>query len=155
MAGFGFLPFDALDSKGETIGGMGSSATIDRDSWTQTSKGKYEGDLYALPDRGFNVNGTMNYQPRVHKFKIKLDTTKTTGTINNTNVQLKYQKSIFLTDPSGTPMTGLDADVTNGNHSTFKGFPDLPVVHYSGDGFGFPGSGGVRVPLDAEVSYFI
>jgi hypothetical protein len=150
MAGFGFVPYDALDSRGETIGGMGSSATIDHQSWFQVEKGKYEGDLYALPDRGFNVNGTLNYQPRVHKFKVQLDTTQTTGTVNNTNVKLTYEKSIFLTDPRGTPMTGLDADVQNGNHTTFPGFPDLPVAHYPGDGFGYPGPGGVRVPLDAE-----
>jgi hypothetical protein len=63
---------------------------------------------------------------------------------------LIYEKSIFLTDPSGTPMTGLDADVQNGNHTTFPGFPDLLVAHYPGDGFGYPGPGGVHVPLDAE-----
>lgn len=51
-------------------------------------------------------------------------------------------------------MTGLDADVTNGAHASFSGFPDLPVVHFTGDGFGGAGPGGVRVPLDAEGLVF-
>jgi hypothetical protein len=150
MAGYGFVPFDAIDSVGDTIGGMGSSAAIDANSWKRCGKNLYTGTLYGVPDRGFNVLGTINYQPRIHKFALTFDADATSGTTSNTNVKLEYQESIFLTDPSGTPMTGLDADPTDGAHASFAGFPDLPVVHFTGDGFGNPGPGGTRVPLDAE-----
>jgi hypothetical protein len=64
LAGFGYLPYGGVDSKGDTIGGFGSSATIDKKSWKQTKKGVYTGTLWGLPDRGFNVDGTINFQPR-------------------------------------------------------------------------------------------
>ncbi|KAF2663398.1 hypothetical protein BT63DRAFT_126209 [Microthyrium microscopicum] len=150
FAGYGFVPYDARDSRKDTIGGIGSSAAIEKDSWELVGKNKYSGILWGLPDRGFNVYGTINYQPRIQKFKITFDAGQTTGSPNNTNVKLVYKETIFLTDPSGTPMTGLDGDIKAGSHASFPGFPDLPVVHYTGDGFGNNGTGGTRVPLDAE-----
>lgn len=42
----------------------------------------------------------------------------------------------------------MDADGTG--HLSYKGFPDLPVATYTGDGFGGPGPGGKAIPIDAE-----
>ena len=53
LAGYGFVPPDARDKFGDTIGGFGSSAAIDRKSWKKTKKGSYTGILWGLPDRGW------------------------------------------------------------------------------------------------------
>jgi hypothetical protein len=147
LAGYGFVPFSEKDSRGDTIGGIGSSAAIEKKSWKKTGKTTYQGTLWGLPDRGFNVLGTINYQSRVHKFTVTLDTS--ISGVNKTNVQFKYQESIFFTDPKGTPLTGLDADA-KGPYLTFSGLPEVPSVHYTGDGFGNNGTGGTRVVLDSE-----
>ena len=53
-----------------------------------------------------------------------------------------------LFGPDGTPCTGLDPD--GSGHISFPGFPNLPVATFKGDGFGGPGPGGKRIPVDAE-----
>lgn len=45
-------------------------------------------------------------------------------------------------------VSGLDADATG--HLSYKGFPDLPVATYTGDGFGNDGPGGKRISIDSE-----
>jgi hypothetical protein len=53
LAGYGFIPSDARDRYGDTIGGIGSSIALDRSKWQKTSDGSYVGVLWALPDRGW------------------------------------------------------------------------------------------------------
>lgn len=53
LAGYGFIPSNARDKFGDTIGGIGSSAAIDRNSWKKLKNGSYTGILYAIPDRGW------------------------------------------------------------------------------------------------------
>jgi hypothetical protein len=52
LAGYGFIPSNATDKYGDTIGGIGSSVAIDQSSWRQTS-GIYHGTAYTIPDRGW------------------------------------------------------------------------------------------------------
>jgi hypothetical protein len=151
LAGYGFLPGDARDKFGDTNGGIGSSAAIDKKSWRLDKKtGIYTGLLYALPDRGWNTQGTINYVPRIQKFLITF-TPKPAATVANpssTNIQFTYLDTILLRGPDGTPATGLDTDA-NGV-AKFPGFPDLPVATYAGDGFGGAGPGGSAISIDAE-----
>jgi hypothetical protein len=151
LAGYGFLPGDTRDKFGDTNGGIGSSATIDKRSWVFNKKtGSYTGLLYALPDRGWNTQGTINYVPRIQKFLITF-TPKPAATVANPsspNVQFTYLDTILLRGPDGTPATGLDADATGA--AKFPGFPDLPVATYTGDGFGGVGPGGKAISIDAE-----
>ena len=153
LAGYGFIPSNARDKFGDTIGGIGSSIAIDRKSWkksTSKTTTKYTGTLYALPDRGWNTQGTLNFQNRIHKLSITLtpNDTATVAEPSLPNVELKYLDTTLLTDPKGTPVTGLDPDVKGGAH--FPGFPLLPLATFTGDGFGRPGPGGKRVSLDTE-----
>lgn len=67
LAGYGYVPSDAYDKYGDTIGGIGSSIAIPRKSWSVNKKGVYTGTFYAIPDRGWNTEGTLNYQSRIHK----------------------------------------------------------------------------------------
>ena len=150
LAGYGFIPSDARDKFGDTIGGIGSSLALDRNTWKKTNGSSYTGTLWTLPDRGWNTNGTLNYQPRVHKMQIEFSPTPSASTSNpaGANLMLTYQDSIAFTGPDGTPLTGLDADATG--HLSYSGFPDLPKTTFTGNGFVGPGPGGIRIPGDTE-----
>ncbi|KAI0163194.1 3-phytase [Pestalotiopsis sp. NC0098] len=150
LAGYGFVPSDARDKYGDTLGGLGSAIHIDQTSWRRTSNGTYTGTLWSLPDRGWNTEGTLNFQPRVHKFTISLTPAPnaTTGDPSAPNLVLSYDDTVRFSGPDGEPCTGLDADVTG--HLSYAGFPDLPVATYTGDGFGGDGPGGRRIPVDSE-----
>ena len=129
LAGYGFLPSDARDKTGDTIGGIGSAIAIDKKSWKKKkgSKEGYEGILYGLPDRGWNTRGTQNTQSRIHKFSISFDIASeaTAEKPASPNFNIKYLDTILLTAPDGTPATGLDADAKG--HLSYPGFPDLPA----------------------------
>ncbi|KAF2006922.1 hypothetical protein P154DRAFT_615026 [Amniculicola lignicola CBS 123094] len=153
LAGWGLLASDARDKTGDTIGGIGSAIALDKRSWKKKG-GKteaYEGIIYGLPDRGWNTQGTQNTQSRIHKFSFTFRVVKdaTVANPSKPNFEFKYLDTILLTGPDGKPTTGLNADPTG--HLSYNGFPDLPVVTYTGDGFGgSTGSGGKRIPIDAE-----
>ena len=53
LAGYGFVPSNARDSHGDTLGGFGSSIVIDLKTWRKLKNGTYTGALYAIPDRGW------------------------------------------------------------------------------------------------------
>ena len=53
LAGYGFIPSNARDKYGDTIGGIGSSIAIDQSSWKKNRNGTYTGILWAIPDRGW------------------------------------------------------------------------------------------------------
>lgn len=170
LAGYGFVQSDFRDKYGDTIGGIGSAAAIERKSWKKNKQGSYSGTLWALPDRGWwdleilpqsqnsnanyksfrNTNGTLNYQNRIHKFAITF-TPAPGATVANPsppNLHFTYVDTVLLTGPDKVPVTGLDADA-NGS-ITYPGFPILPVATYTGDGFGGPGPGGRRIAIDSE-----
>ncbi|KAI0386465.1 esterase-like activity of phytase-domain-containing protein [Hypomontagnella monticulosa] len=153
LAGYGFVVSDAVDKFGDTLGGMGSSLHLERGAWKKLENGSYSGVLWSLPDRGWNTQGTLNFNPRVHKFNIVF-TPKPDATVakpSGPNVYFQYLDTILFSGPDGTPCTGLDADATG--HLSFPGFPDLPAATYTGDGFGGDGPGGKRIPVDAEGLY--
>ncbi|KAJ5197966.1 uncharacterized protein N7498_007083 [Penicillium cinerascens] len=149
LAGYGFVPSNATDKYGDTIGGIGSSVAIDSCSW-RSRHGAYHGTVYTLPDRGWNTNGTLNYQNRIHKFAISLKLAPHASVKNpsDPNIRLEYLDTILLTGPCGEPTTGLDADFTG--YGSYDGFPPLPVATYTGNGFGGPGKGGRRISIDPE-----
>jgi hypothetical protein len=55
LAGYGFVPNNATDKYGDTLGGFGSAIALDRSKWKKKKDG-YTGVLYALPDRGWQVS---------------------------------------------------------------------------------------------------
>ncbi|KAK8039748.1 hypothetical protein PG993_008159 [Apiospora rasikravindrae] len=153
LAGYGFIAADAVDKFGDTLGGLGSAAHMDGAHWAKLDNGSYTGTLWSLPDRGWNTEGTLNFQPRVHKFSV-LFTPAPNATAQQPsppNLQLRYEDSVGFSGPDGAPCTGLDADATG--HLSYAGFPDLPVATYTGDGFGGEGPGGRCVAVDCEGLY--
>ncbi|KAL7272431.1 hypothetical protein RUND412_004763 [Rhizina undulata] len=142
LAGYGAIPSDFRDKFGDTVS-AGSSVALERKSWKKNGT-SYEGTLWMLPDRGWNTNGTINYQPRIHKFKVSFTTATTYPSPEN--LIFEYVDTVLLTDPSGSPLTGLDATTV----LEFDGYPNLPAAAYTGDGFGAAGSGGTRMTIDPE-----
>ncbi|CBF83548.1 hypothetical protein AN3023.2 [Aspergillus nidulans FGSC A4] len=150
LDGYGFVESNVRDKYGDTLAGLGSSAVLEKGSWHKKSSSSYSGIFYLLPDRGWNTNGTLNFNPRIHKFELSLTLVPRASaqTPSKPNLAFKYLDTILLTDPRGKPLTGLDPDFT-GNIS-YPGYPPLPAATYVGDGFGGAGSGGKRVALDSE-----
>ncbi|KAL4996361.1 esterase-like activity of phytase-domain-containing protein [Aspergillus recurvatus] len=150
LEGYGFIESNARDKYGDTLAGLGSSAALEKGSWHKKSSSSYSGIFYLLPDRGWNTNGTLNFNPRIHKFELFLTLVSSASaqTPSKPNLAFKYLDTILLTDPLGKPLTGLDPDFT-GNIS-YPGYPPLPAATYVGDGFGGAGPGGKRVSLDSE-----
>ncbi|OJJ72067.1 hypothetical protein ASPBRDRAFT_196187 [Aspergillus brasiliensis CBS 101740] len=150
LEGYGFVPSNATDKYGDTMGGFGSSAAFDLSTWRRTGPNAYTGIIYCLPDRGWNTNGTLNFQPRIHTFNLTLQLAPNASSTHPspTNIHLHYLDTLLLTGPDNEPLTGLDATFTHTLH--YPNFPPLPMAIYTGDGFGGPGPGGRRIPLDAE-----
>ncbi|KAJ6035831.1 hypothetical protein N7540_000110 [Penicillium herquei] len=154
LAAYGSVPSNATDRYGDTLGGFGSAVSFNQSSWSKGQDGSYDGIIWAIPDRGWNTNGTLNYQARIHKFSIHLEniTRNTCGSCESDkippNMRLTYLDSILLTGPDGTPITSLDADATG--FMSYEGFPPLPRATYDGDGFGGPGLTAKQITLDCE-----
>ena len=127
LAGFGKLAGDTRDKYGDTIGGVGSSIALDRSALKkETNKtGSYSGVIYGLPDRGWNTQGTLNTQTRIHKFSFTFDVVvASVAEPAAPNFKLTYLDTLLLTGPDGMPLTGLDPTGT----VSYQGFPDLPFV---------------------------
>jgi len=124
---------------------------MDSSSFTKSGN-TYNGTIYALPDRGWNTEGTLNYQNRIHVINFAF-TPKPDATVKNPaspNLELTYVDTILLNDPTGMPTSGLDPNIKT-NYLKFPGFDfDFPSVNYTGNGYGGKGSGGFRVCLDSE-----
>ncbi|KAI1380489.1 esterase-like activity of phytase-domain-containing protein [Hypoxylon crocopeplum] len=153
LAGYGYVISDAVDKFGDTLGGLGSSIHLERGAWKKLDNGSYSGVLWSLPDRGWNTQGTLNFNPRVQKFNIVFtpEPDASVDTPSGPNLYFGYLDTILFSGPDGTPCTGLDADPSG--HLSYTGFPDLPAATYTGDGFGGDGPGGKRIPVDAEGLY--
>lgn len=148
LAGYGFLPSDSRDKTGDTVGGL-SAAVFD--SWVKIDDTNYKAVIYVLPDRGWNTQGTLNYQIRIHKFGLDFILAPNASASNPSapNLRWEYLDTILLTGPDGEPTTGLRPDVS-GPYLTYPGFPELPSATYTGNGFGQSGPGGRRISIDSE-----
>ncbi|KAI9760362.1 MAG: hypothetical protein M1840_002555 [Geoglossum simile] len=146
FAGYGSVPSDFRDKFGDTIS-IGSSLALDRSSWKKKHN-TYEGVVWGLPDRGWNTQGTVNAQSRVHKFKFKFtpDPNATVASPSPPNLIFEYADTILFFGPDGLPTTGIDPTTTH----TYPGFPVVPYTTWPGDGFGGPGPGGQGISLDLE-----
>lgn len=55
IVAFGRIPSDAVESTGDTLGGLGSAMAIKYGTWKDVGNGSFSGTLVVHPDRGYNV----------------------------------------------------------------------------------------------------
>ncbi|CAE6401815.1 unnamed protein product, partial [Rhizoctonia solani] len=134
LVGFGYIPASARDSYGETLGGLGSAIALQKGTFKAGLNGTFTGRLIAQPDRGYNVETTIDWQARQHSFdfvlspycgKNKLDFDTAAKTFG-----IQYKTP-------GLPTSGLDAISSIPNTTIY---PVLPA----------PGSGSSKISVDAE-----
>ena len=127
LVGVGRVPSDLRDKFGETFG-SGSGIAVDPRSWMKTPTG-YQGTLYMLPDRGYNIGGTTDYRARLNKLSVTLKPLDNPAAVpeaeRQNSVVASLTDTILLTDPPGASLTGLDPDRIR---PAANGFPDLPLA---------------------------
>ncbi len=124
LVAYGTVPSDARDKLGDTLGGFGSSITPDVRSFKKNRDGTISGRLFAAPDRGWNTEGTTDFQGRIHEFQLSFKPTFGNIAEGTENLKLTYKDSTLLWKGK-TPTTGLDADSVIPAQGSF---PDLPAA---------------------------
>jgi hypothetical protein len=121
----GVLRADARDKFGETTISA-SGLAMDRKAWRRTAD-HYRGVIHLLPDRGYNISGTIDFQPRIHRLSITLNSALAPkpGQMRRNRVVAKLVDTIKLKDAVGVPLTGLDP-LENEMRPAANGFPNLP-----------------------------
>lgn len=106
----GRLPAALRDKAGETFG-SGSGMTLDPSTWRRDGE-SLAGEIYLLPDRGYNVEGTADYSARLNKLSVKLTPVAPGATppagAEQKSLEATLADTIMLKDASGAPMTGVD-----------------------------------------------
>ncbi|KAF9038061.1 esterase-like activity of phytase-domain-containing protein [Panaeolus papilionaceus] len=129
LVGFGLIPSNATESTGDTIGGIGSAIAFKPGTWTSNADGTFSGILVVHPDRGFNVDGTVDYQARRHEIQFLLTPYTNAAPLSFTNAQLTLQLTYLNTtlefERSHTKTSGLDPAAIRPAQS---GFPTIPTA---------------------------
>ncbi|KAF8961939.1 esterase-like activity of phytase-domain-containing protein [Flammula alnicola] len=129
LVGFGLIPSDFLESTGDTIGGIGSAIAIKRGTWAAHTDGTFTGTLVVHPDRGFNVDGTVDYQARRHELQFTLAPYASSANLNFTTAQetfkISYVDTILEFERNNTKTSGLDPAAIRPAQS---GFPTAPTA---------------------------
>ncbi|KAH8825309.1 hypothetical protein DL96DRAFT_1712315 [Flagelloscypha sp. PMI_526] len=90
---------------------------------------KYTGTFVVHPDRGYNVEETIDYQARQHEISFTLkpytDKKKLSFKDAKKTLKLTYESTLFNKDRGGTNSTGLDARAIR---PTTASSPVLPIA---------------------------
>ncbi|PPQ84110.1 hypothetical protein CVT24_002358 [Panaeolus cyanescens] len=119
LVGFGLIPSNFTESTGDTLGGLGSAIAIKRGTWRKKN-GKYSGTLVAHPDRGFNIDGTVNYQSR--QFEIDFVLNPYDGSANLDFVSAQQTLETSGLDPTGVRPAQLGSQLIPFSD------PEMPIV---------------------------
>ncbi|KAF9446969.1 hypothetical protein P691DRAFT_732245, partial [Macrolepiota fuliginosa MF-IS2] len=111
IVAFGLIPSDFKESTGDTLGGIGSAIALKPNSW-KAEGGRFSGTLFVHPDRGFNVDTTINYQSRHHEIDFKLEPYYGTRNLSFNDAQktlrLTYKNTVLEFDVNRKTTSGLD-----------------------------------------------
>ncbi|KAH9481999.1 putative secreted protein [Psilocybe cubensis] len=111
LVGFGLIPSNFTESTGDTLGGFGSAIAIKRGTFRQRN-GVFSGTLLARPDRGFNVDGTIDYQARQHEIDFLLTpyygSTNLTFQAAQETLKITYRNTVLQFDRLHKKTSGLD-----------------------------------------------
>ncbi|TJW47435.1 MAG: hypothetical protein E5W83_06035 [Mesorhizobium sp.] len=129
LVGVGRIPAGQKDKFGETFG-SGSGMSIDAAGWTHGADG-YKGSLWLLPDRGYNVGGTIDYRPRLNTIAIELAPTAPGAAAaagqEQSGLKATLADTMLLTDDKNADATGLDP--LNGVRAATDEMPVLPEAN--------------------------
>ncbi len=120
LVAVGRLPANLKDKFSETFGSGSGMAAIPG-SWKR-AEGGFTGELWLLPDRGYNVEGTTDYRTRLNRLSIKL-LPGASGAMGR--IEASLADTILLTDEAGVPMSGLDPVA---KRSEKDGWPAMPMT---------------------------
>ncbi|EKM53195.1 uncharacterized protein PHACADRAFT_30229 [Phanerochaete carnosa HHB-10118-sp] len=148
LVGFGLIPSNFTESTGDTLGGIGSAIALKLGSFSQQADGTFTGTIVVQPDRGFNVDGTVDYQGRQHQIDFVLspyyDTSDLSFTQAQQTLQLTYRSTLLYTERAHGVTTGLDA---GGVRPAQSDFPDDPLADPE---MPIPSKSDDRLTLDLE-----
>jgi hypothetical protein len=133
LVGVARVPSNAVDQFGETLGGWGSGIALDPGSWRKNWFGAYRGTLYALPDRGWNTQGTTDYRGRLQRFDLTFQPFYGASTASQNQLTLHYRSSILF---SYGKTTGFDASSIEEPTRRLPALPLAPNGHFSVDAEG-------------------
>ncbi|OCH85048.1 hypothetical protein OBBRIDRAFT_343414 [Obba rivulosa] len=126
LVAFGLIPSNFADSTDNTFGGVGSAIGIRSGSFAKTLDGNFAGTLIVQPDRGFNIDGTVDYQARQHVLDFKLSPYYSADNLSFTGAQstlrLSYRGTLLYFEREHTKTTGLDALAVR---PADRGFPTI------------------------------
>ncbi|CAE6432243.1 unnamed protein product [Rhizoctonia solani] len=140
LVGFGYIPASARDSYGETLGGLGSAIALQKGTFKAAPNGTFTGRLIAQPDRGYNVETTIDWQARHHSFdftlspyygKSKLDFDTAAKTF-----RIQYKSTLLYSKGPGFLTSGLDAITSIPNTTTYPVLPAPNLTKLSVDAEG-------------------
>ncbi|MFD1744275.1 esterase-like activity of phytase family protein [Rhizobium helianthi] len=124
LVAVGRIAASQKDKFGETFG-SGSGMAIDPTAWKKDGD-SYSGALWLLPDRGYNVEGTTDYNDRLNRIEFRLNPTASSpGEAGQAStLQAKLTDTMLLTDDQGKNLTGLDPE--GGTRAATDKLPLLP-----------------------------
>lgn len=126
LVAIGRIPASEKDRFGETFG-SGSGMAMDLTTWKKDATG-YSGSLLLLPDRGYNVEGTTDYNDRINRIDFDLTPAAPGATLppaqQQTGLNAKLADTIKFTDDQGKAVTGLDPE--SGARAAKGKMPVLP-----------------------------
>ncbi|KAI0635217.1 esterase-like activity of phytase-domain-containing protein [Trametes polyzona] len=135
LVAFGLIPSNFVESTGDTLGGIGSAIALKRGTFAKQSNGSFTGTLVVQPDRGFNIDGTIDYQARQHQIDFVLSPYYSKDDLSFEDglrtLQLTYRDTLLYTERESQKTTGLDAlSVRPGGAdlSNISEDPPLPVA---------------------------
>ncbi|KAN0061832.1 hypothetical protein ACQY0O_005825 [Thecaphora frezii] len=98
LVAIGQFPADLRDSTGQTLGGLGSAASLVPDRFAR-KENKYAGSVYLQPDRGYNVEETIDYTAHHHRFDFEFEEYTGSANLSFSNAirrfQLKYRSTLL------------------------------------------------------------
>src|SRR5215475_3653371 len=105
LVGDGRIDAALRDKFGETFG-SGSGMAIDPKSWTRDGA-SWRGTIWLLPDRGYNVKGTIDYRSRLNRLEVVLTPPANPEAVpvdeRQRSVVARLADTILLSDPAGAP----------------------------------------------------
>ncbi|KAI0777723.1 esterase-like activity of phytase-domain-containing protein [Trametes elegans] len=140
LVAFGLIPSNFTESTGDTLGGIGSAIALKRGSFSQSSDGSFTGTIVAQPDRGFNVDGTIDYQARQHQIDFVLspyyDDDNLSFDDGLETLKLTYRDTLLYTERESRKTTGLDAlgvrPADSDPNSSITEDPPVPIAPANG-----------------------